>query len=549
MLGSPAWETKIRARVYTAVQRQRQDSSVVYQHSSPPLPRPPKPIRSKQDILQHISSSECRDRYYPLVRLSNACALKFPDGLEKAQDLPRVRLPFPSQGRKRTLSFELSDVDTAIKQRHTSSGGAIKRISSRQPKTCENGWQNEPPLRLTDAPDRSMVSLSSFRVTSDSSFPLFRSNHFPPVCQTKSSPKSSANFTPQSTATRVLLPSTTNVSSSSLLLSPVPAIYRSYPLSISNKLAVIPDPKGLPKDGIYTNSRDSCLYLEILSILKPLDICTEPSPPPLDTPPVTGSSINPMHGYVSVRKASSLEISPPLHSVSPSTLPLNSKLVVSPLVKIKNTQARKVVPARPRRPSSVGPSPLRAMILPDASSTSDTSSVGSTKQRNTSNANFFSKSHRILRSLPSTTNIIFDDFRSRSFGYDEFGTFSRMPYCEMPLQTRRKFQDSEAVQASMNAKRASLIMSNVVCTSTPSRSSLISLECSKQVDPGLIGLDRFGLRDGEGHFAGVEGNSGKVDDNEIDFVSFWEEAKLLEEDDERYVSSFDWIYYRFFMES
>lgn len=95
------------------------------------------------------------------------------------------------------------------------------------------------------------------------------------------------------------------------------------------------------------------------------------------------------------------------------------------------------------------------------------------------------------------------------------------------------------LQASMNAKHASLIMSNMIRTSTLSKSP------SKQVDLGLIGLDRFRLRDEDGRFVGVEGKSGKVDDNEIDFVSFWEEAKLLEEDDRRYVSSSDWIYFKF----
>lgn len=541
LLGSPAWETKIQAGVYTAARRQRQDSSVVYQHSTPPLPLSPKPIRSKQDILHSNSLSESRDKYCRPARLLRASSLKLPGGLEKekALDLRRVLFPFLSQERKRTLSFELSDVDAAIKQRRASSGGTMKRISTRQPKACEKGWQNEASLQLTDAPNRSRVSLSSFRVTSDSSSP-FRSNPLSPVCRIKSSPRSSTNFTLQSTVTGVPLSSATNASSSNVLLSPAPVISRPYPLSVNKKSVAAPDLKLLPKDGMYTSSRDSRLYLEILPVLKPLDICTEPSEPSLDTPPVTGLNIDlAMDNNISVRKLSSLEISPPLHSVSPSTLPLNSKLVISPLVKIKNTHARKKVPIRPQRPPSVGPSPLRTMIIPNASSTSDTSSIGSTKKKNTSNTKIFSKSHRVLRSLPSTTNVISNVYRPHSSEYDEFGAFSRKPYFEVPVQTRRTSQDSEVLQASTNAKHASLIMSNMIRTSTLSKSP------SKQVDLGLIGLDRFRLRDEDGRFVGVEGKSGKVDDNEIDFVSFWEEAKLLEEDDRRYVSSSDWIYFKF----
>lgn len=141
-------------------------------------------------------------------------------------------------------------------------------------------------------------------------------------------------------------------------------------------------------------------------------------------------------------------------------------------------------------------------------------------------------------------NVTADSFHPRSPVYDEFGAFSRKPYDELPVQTQATSQDSETLRASMNAKHASLIMSNIVRTSTPSKSLPSSLEPTKEVDLGLIGLDRFRLRDEEGRFVGVGGeeNNEKVDDSEIDFVSFWEEAKLLEEEDKRYVSSSDSIH-------
>jgi hypothetical protein len=54
-----------------------------------------------------------------------------------------------------------------------------------------------------------------------------------------------------------------------------------------------------------------------------------------------------------------------------------------------------------------------------------------------------------------------------------------------------------------------------------------SWEPSKEVDLGLLGLDRF-IGDGS-----TDDGVGGKDDSEIDFVSFWQEARSLDEDEKR----------------
>lgn len=59
----------------------------------------------------------------------------------------------------------------------------------------------------------------------------------------------------------------------------------------------------------------------------------------------------------------------------------------------------------------------------------------------------------------------------------------------------------------------------------------------EEVDLGLLGLDRFRWKEvspGGDEERGAEGGdeNGK-DDSKIDFVSFWEEARVLEEEEER----------------
>ena len=66
---------------------------------------------------------------------------------------------------------------------------------------------------------------------------------------------------------------------------------------------------------------------------------------------------------------------------------------------------------------------------------------------------------------------------------------------------------------------------NDTSKSTASRSR--SWEPSNEVDLGLIGLNLF-IGDSD-----LDENIGAKDDSEIDFVSFWEEAKLLEEEEKR----------------
>jgi len=95
--------------------------------------------------------------------------------------------------------------------------------------------------------------------------------------------------------------------------------------------------------------------------------------------------------------------------------------------------------------------------------------------------------------------------------------------------------------ANMNAEKASKILLSISReqegtrrNSTRSKktresatSKSRSWEPSKEVDLGLLGLDRF-IGDGS-----TDGGVGGKDDSEIDFVSFWQEARSLDEDEKR----------------
>jgi len=165
------------------------------------------------------------------------------------------------------------------------------------------------------------------------------------------------------------------------------------------------------------------------------------------------------------------------------------------------------------------------MILPDVSSGSDLGLPRSTRDDKenhpTQNQNRHSHSLR-------TSDLA-----------GEFGELSGK-LSDIYIADQGPTSDSEFIRASMNAEKASKILLNMAreredaegrsarskgpSNSFSSRSR--SWEPFNEVDLGLLGLDRF-VGETQNCDDGLQGNS------EIDFVSFWEEARLLEEEEQR----------------
>jgi hypothetical protein len=167
------------------------------------------------------------------------------------------------------------------------------------------------------------------------------------------------------------------------------------------------------------------------------------------------------------------------------------------------------------------------MILPDVSSGSD---VGSPHlDRDGKENQPFLPSYRSSRQNPTSGASGIHSSRIGEFG-------------ELAVdQELTPEHDAESMRASMNAEKASRILLSMAQERESTRRSSTrskntresaasksgSWEPSKEVDLGLLGLDRF-IGDGS-----TEGSIGGKDDSEIDFVSFWQEARSLEEDEQR----------------
>jgi hypothetical protein len=518
LLGSPAWETKVASEVDAAVRKQHQDCSFNYQLHAQSRQRSSQPYqqqRTSPSILPPRPPSSGNGDWHTAVRLSKSSSLNLPKRPPKSHDPLLRRFSLPSRVVKRSAPSipEVSD-------KQSRSGSRSERKRSRGLKIAKNHISKGASLRMADATGDMDLPISRSPVYSPSSSPLFLSNPFPPKFKSRisSKPLCPLPSLPMSDP----FSSAANASSTSIPLSTTVPISRPFPLLTK---ADYHSTSSVSHNTMKGRSRDSRLYQELLPVLKPLDVYAHVpetnqhfQSKQSDSLPATRQALVSV-SYPTNCALPSLPASPPVSSVP---ILAQKAVLAKPRTKQKSKNDAQ---ARARRSSSLGPSPLRAMILPDVSSGSDIGSPRSTRDDKenypTQNQNRHSHSSR-------TSDLA-----------GEFGELSGK-LSDIYISDQGPTSDSEFIRASMNAEKASKILLNMareredaegrsarskgLSNSSTSRSR--SWEPFNEVDLGLLGLDRFV---GETQNC----NDGMQGDSEIDFVSFWEEARLLEEEEQR----------------
>ena len=530
LLGSPAWETKIQSRVDAVACKQHLNSSFTYQLHTQSRQRSFQPYQPQWKAPsisppKHPSAGDgnCRGA----IRLSKSSSLHLPKDTRISHDPRPRRLSLPSRGRKRSAPSDHSNGDGSSKRSRSSSRSTRKR-SVLGLKTSRNIISTGASPRMMDETGDTDNQMARSSVFSSSSSPLFLSNPFPPRFKARTSRKPVSPL--PSLPTPDPFSSAENASSTS-----IPS-----PIQISCPMPLRPQPDRdsipVPNDSLKGRSRDSRLYQELLPVLRPLDVSAPAQvsnqympPKKPDFPPATRQPLSSITHATNCTAGTctlaSLKTSPPISSV-----PILAQKAVS--AKPRTKQKSKNDPqSRARRSSSLGPSPLRVMILPDASSSGSDILVRSDKENH--------RTHCAddLRPVKSSERV---DMRYSGFG--EFGELSGKHSLARVVDQDPKL-NCESTRASMNAKKASKILLSIpreregaggpnTSPDTSQPSPRRSWSQSREVDLGLLGLDRF-------IGASKDCSDGMKDDSEIDFVSFWEAARLLDvEDRRRYVVVF-----------
>ncbi|KAF7976468.1 hypothetical protein HWV62_6729 [Athelia sp. TMB] len=411
--------------------------------------------------------------------------------------------------------------------------------------------------------------------TSTASSPMFLSSPFPPRFKSSKSPQTLPNLMHPQPLPMVTSfdPFSGDVGAPSTNIPLVPSPGDVQRIQISHPIPLRPKPVNLIEEEpnpMLGRSRDSQLYMELLPVIKPLDISTKakssagssPSPVSRDILALknVGSSLNFQSGNSDFesRKAPSppMQTSPPLSSI-PS--------FAQKAVFVKQKPRARQRTRSSRRSVSVGPSPLRSMILPEASSGSE---IGSPRVKGKEN---------------TSPDPALSDVRASGFG--EFGNLPpgargmMHPYSnpdaaensyrvhQVRFEHHQEHQahfEQESLRASANADMASQALRNIVraVDTTPSgsvrvkrdsihskdsRSSAVrssnSWDSSREaVDLGLLGLDRFKWNADRSNVSeGAEGQTEEAScgdgngksDSEIDFASFWEQARIIEDIERR----------------
>jgi len=529
--GSPAWETKISSEVDSAAWRQRNNYSFAYQlhtQSRQRSSQPYQPQWKSPSISPPRSSSVVDGGTRITMRLSKSSSLNLPKRPQKSHDPLTRRLSLPLKGTKRSTYSEPS-IGDASGSRSRSSSRSRRKPSLGGLKASNNSTSNHISPSLVQGTAAQGLPLPRSPVFSSSSSPLFLSNPFPPMFKTTSSrnPVSPLPSLPVTDPFSSATAAAANTSSTTIPLPSNIGISRPFPLLPRVNYDFIL--KSDPHNSMQGRSRDSRLYQELLPVLKPLDVYTSVSennqPTQSDTLPASRQALSSVACPTSC-VSGSCGLPPLQKPPLLSSVPVFSQKVVLPRHRTKQKSTNDAQ-ARARRSSSLGPSPLRAMILPDASSGSD---IGSPCLDRSDKEN----QPLVASGQNSRKNLTSGAFGVRSSGYGEFG--------ELAVDQEFGSQsDSECLRASMNAENASKILLNMSreqegtgrsCSRSKinresATSQSRSWEPSKEVDLGLLGLDRF-IGDGS-----TDGGVGGKDDSEIDFVSFWQEARSLDEDEKR----------------
>lgn len=358
--------------------------------------------------------------------------------------------------------------------------------------------------------------------------------------------------------------------SSTIIPPPSPrSVEISHPFPLAYLPQIMSGAKSQAANTKQGRSRDSELYQELLPVLKPLDVNASPAelnrqnrnqstirdfkflsqarPVPdtsetlePDTPRNTNFISAPAR-LINNNSNNSIQTSSPLKSVPITPISRNAAAVVSQplLVNPKPQRAFRATDGHSKARNSVvfGPSPLRMMILPDASSSSESdirsshaSSLARNESRNGGGQSDKNKKNDKENSCPTVGGTRVNElirksfwsgsgsgsFNSRSSGPGEFGEFS---WKNEIYDGNGGASDDESIRASMNAGKASSVLLDLL--QEQERGSVGRIENSA-VDEIDLGLTRFTSAHGD--------SGGPLDIDQIDFVSFWEEARLLESD-------------------
>lgn len=429
-----------------------------------------------------------------------------------------------------------------VKKHGTRSSGRSGRISnSQRPKTSGKRWQSDASMRLVDNVRGTEATLPLSLTSKHNS----SSASLPNVFQHRLNLQWSLNSERPSCSGITNDPFSSAANASSIILPNPSLVHISRPYSLAakdNKIAFKVDETG----GLLCRSRDSRLYQELLPVLKPLDVfsstakinqmAVSASPDfqvpryQHNTPQPPSPIIRPLDPNSNSHSLSMLHFSEPILSsstISPSVTVIRNR---------SKQQSKSKTPSRSKRISSAGPSPLRTMILPNENTESDTASIHlGGKENNTShncrsgfNAQIISDEQETKGDIASSDiKLLFNSFNARS---SRFGEFSSIDEEAKSCDTSKLHisLDKEALRASIHANDASTIIS-YICEDSASSSAQDPLGLSKEIDIGLEGPECLNQHSRDTLF--VDYNNGAAHENAFDFVSFWEEADRLEQED------------------
>jgi len=561
-LGSPAWETRVKSTVGKDVWREHKQSSFMYQLHTESRRRKYSQLRrssvrgmgSLVNIGQPGSSSISNTIDSRVLCQGRSRSLCLPTYPAKAQiGLPNTSTPrrfsLPSVGRK--------EIYGVLQQKRHSS---LKRARSGRSDISGTFLTGNTSLRLVET----MAGLDlPLPLSGDQQHSLIASP-LPSLSPTGViNAKSNSRFTRTSIPPLPPLPSA-DYSSSSLMPASVglSTLHSPAPIHISHPYALVPNSKYSSQGSLPTQTAPKSLHHCAFSAASEPFRSSPPATPKSDSKLPVISRLPLAAVMSSTLNFSSLEMSFPSPSFLPALSsfpcpPTTSLTIAKPKVKAKHLSARV------RRSPTIGPSPLRTMILPDPSDTElgrythPEANKENTdfKERPSSIHNAYANLGLGLPTSRSGMETRLDKCKRRQSGMPEHRISQDEdgggPNILLGI-IRELVEETSDWDASlfMDANFKSMIRDSGIVPSKGTEDKVkssgaadladsrnkMSTELSEELDLGLLGLDIIRNED-----SNCSGSAKYVEGSEIDLVSFWGEGGWVDGNDQRCA---DYFYYR-----
>lgn len=568
LFGSPGWETRVKPSVDKAAWKEQQQASFMYQlhtesrrrqnshsrsqtqNSSIPENRSILGIgRHSSFSLSNVTDTRALYSLQDGTGQTRSRSLRLPSKAYRAQ-MPR-RFSLPSVSRK--------DVSDALQRtRHSS----LKSTKSRRSDASKTSLLGTASLRLV--PQTNGLDLP-LPLSPKQCSPTILPNLTPPA--STYNPKSIHDIVPPLPPLPLLrqlssVVTAPNNEGDGSMSPPVPFISHPY--------ALAQNPKRKPKETPQNQSElvSESIYSRAVSTAGQY---FKPTPPsratkldyqiPAPRPPLT--SLNHSINFTPLEiPFPSYNLSPPLpNSPAPPVTPV----IIAPILKVKTSR-----PARPRRSTTIGPSPLRTMILPDSSDsesvsqpanerTSRPSSARSSMDSTYSNighepkyresddlsrvSGYTNRRSRARRSTQQTEdeedpNVILGIIREL---VEETSDWDSSLFMDETFRTM--IENSGVAPSTIPSKRAA--GNSEASSGSDTSATLVDSGRSTEVDLALLGLSNFTHRDGVTHILGerediyypYKGRNArtvaKENNPQNNLISFWEDGSWVDLADQR----------------